>query len=78
MPQLLPAFFQLATEQCLFFFYLAAHQLLTLFQLHNVALTTLCTLGTLAAFCLIYALVYMLTARAYYKIVDARPQESRS
>lgn len=53
-------------------------QLLTLFQLHNVALTTLCTLGTLAAFCLIYALVYMLTARAYYKIVDARPQESRS
>lgn len=53
-------------------------QLLTLFALRNTTLTALCTLGTLAAFCLIYALVYMLTARAYYKIVDARPQESRS
>lgn len=53
-------------------------QLLTLFDLRNTTLTALCTLGTLAAFCLIYALVYMLTARAYYKIVDARPQESRS
>ena len=53
-------------------------QLLTMFQLHNVTLTTLCTLGTLAVFCVIYAAVYMLTARAYYKIVDARPQESRS
>ena len=53
-------------------------QLLTLFALRNTTLTALCTLGTLAVFCLIYALVYMLTARAYYKIVDARPQESRS
>ena len=53
-------------------------QLLTMFQLHNVTLTTLCTLGTLAVFCVIYAAVYLLTARAYYKIVDARPQESRS
>lgn len=53
-------------------------QLLTLFALRNTTLTALCTLGTLAVFWLIYALVYMLTARAYYKIVDARPQESRS
>ena len=53
-------------------------QLLTLFALRNTTLTALCTLGTLAVFCMIYALVYMLTARAYYKIVDARPQESRS
>ena len=53
-------------------------QLLTLFALRNTALTALCTLGTLAVFCVIYAAVYLLTARAYYKIVDARPQESRS
>ena len=53
-------------------------QLLTLFQLHNTMLTALCTLGTLAVFCAIYAIVYMLTARAYYKIVGARPQETRS
>ena len=53
-------------------------QLLTMFQLHNVTLTALCTLGTLAVFCVIYAAVYLLTARAYYKIVDARPQEARN
>lgn len=53
-------------------------QLLTLFALRNTTLTALCTLGTLAVFCVIYAAVYLLTARAYYKIVDARPQESRS
>ena len=53
-------------------------QLLTLFALNNTTLTALCTLGTLAVFCVIYAAVYMLTARAYYKIVDARPQEARN
>ena len=53
-------------------------QLLTLFALRNTTLTALCTLGTLTVFCVIYAAVYLLTARAYYKIVDARPQESRS
>ncbi len=53
-------------------------QLLTLFQLHNVALTTLCTLGTLAVFCAIYAAVYLLTARAYYRIVDTQPREARN
>ena len=52
-------------------------QLLTLFQLHNVALTTLCTLGTLAVFCAIYAVVYLLTAKAYYKIVGTEVKESR-
>ena len=52
--------------------------LLTLFSLYNVTLTALCTLGTLAVFCLIYAIVYALTARAYYKIVGADPEEART
>ena len=52
--------------------------LLSLFSLYNVALTALCTLGTLAVFCLIYAIVYALTARAYYKIVGADPEEART
>lgn len=53
-------------------------QMLTLFQLRNTALTALCTLGTLAVFCIIYAVVYTLTARAYYKIVRTDPEEVRS
>ncbi len=44
-------------------------QLLTLFGLRNIGLELLCTLGTLALFLLLYAGVYRLTARAYYKIV---------
>ena len=52
--------------------------LLTLFSLYNVKLTALCTLGTLAVFCLIYAVVYALTARAYYRIVRADPEEART
>ena len=52
--------------------------LLSLFSLYNVALTALCTLGTLAVFCLIYAIVYALTARAYYRIVRTDPEEARS
>lgn len=46
-------------------------RLLTLFSLHNGTLTLLCTAGTLAAFGVIYALVYRVTARAYYKLVKA-------
>lgn len=46
-------------------------KMLALFSLTNVRLFALCTLGTLAAFVLIYALVYALTARAYYRIVRA-------
>ena len=53
-------------------------QLLTLFSLNNVTLTALCTLGTLAAFCVIYAVVYGLTARAYYRIVRTDPEEART
>lgn len=44
-------------------------QLLRLFSLTNVRLTALCTLGTLLVFCAVYAVVYALTARSYYKIV---------
>ena len=43
--------------------------LLCLFSLTNVKLTALCTLGTLLLFCAVYAVVYALTARSYYKIV---------
>lgn len=44
--------------------------LLRLFLVYNVRLTALCTLGTLGVFAVIYALVYSLTARTYYKIVQ--------
>ncbi len=44
-------------------------KMLELFNLFDVKLFALCTAGTLAAFCLIYALVFVLTARAYGKIV---------
>ncbi len=44
-------------------------RMLELFNLFDVKLFALCAAGTLAAFCLIYALVFALTARAYGKIV---------
>ena len=45
-------------------------KLLTLFYLHDTTLTALCTLGTLLVFFLAYGVVYLLTARTYYKIVE--------
>ena len=45
-------------------------KLLTLFYLHDTTLTALCTLGTLLVFFLVYGVVYLLTARTYYKIVE--------
>ena len=45
-------------------------KLLTLFQVYNTTLTALCTLGTVLVFFLVYAAVYLLTARTYYKIVE--------
>ena len=45
-------------------------KLLTLFYLHNTTLTALCTLGTVLVFFLAYGVVYLLTARTYYKIVE--------
>ena len=46
-------------------------QLLSLFQLVNVRLTALCTLGTLGVFCAVYAVIYLITARSYSKIVES-------
>ncbi len=45
-------------------------KLLAALNLTNIALFAWCVLGTVVAFSLIYALVYSLTARAYYKIVE--------
>ena len=45
-------------------------KLLTLFQVYNTTLTALCTLGTVLVFFLVYGVVYLLTARTYYKIVE--------
>lgn len=45
-------------------------QLLTLFSVRNVGIVALCTAGTVLAFLLVYGLMYLLTARAYYKIVS--------
>ena len=45
-------------------------RLLYLLNLTNVRLFAECALGTFAVFALIYAAVYALTARSYYKIVS--------
>lgn len=45
-------------------------KLLTMFYIHNTALTALCTLGTVLVFFVAYGVVYLLTARTYYKIVE--------
>ncbi|MDE7218429.1 MAG: FtsX-like permease family protein [Oscillospiraceae bacterium] len=45
-------------------------KLLTMFYIHNTALTALCTLGTVLVFFIAYGIVYLLTARTYYKIVE--------
>lgn len=43
--------------------------LLTVFNMVNTQLFIMCTVGTVAAFAVIYYLVYMLTARAYYRLL---------
>ncbi|PKM72895.1 MAG: cell division protein FtsX [Firmicutes bacterium HGW-Firmicutes-16] len=45
-------------------------KLLLIFNLTNVTLFAVCTLATVAVFALIYGVVYMLTAKIYYKIVS--------
>ena len=45
-------------------------RILSLFQLTNLNLFVGCTLGAIGIFAVLYTLVYMLTARAYYKIVS--------
>lgn len=44
-------------------------RLLAMLQLTNVKLFALCTAGVFAVFAIIYGLIYMMTARVYYKIV---------
>lgn len=44
-------------------------RLLTLFGLYNVRLFAMCCLGVFLVFALAYAVIYALTARAYYRIV---------
>jgi len=44
-------------------------KLLLAFSMNNVPLFAMCTLGTFLMFAVIYALVYLVTAREYYKIV---------
>ena len=57
-----------AAVHILFDFNLVA-RMLTMFGVRNVMTVALCTGGTLAAFLAVYAVVYLLTARTYYKIV---------
>lgn len=45
-------------------------KLLALLSLTNVTLFAVCTVATMLVFVIIYAIVYMLTARVYYKIVN--------
>ena len=57
-----------AAVHILFDFNLVA-RMLTMFGVRKVMTVALCTGGTLAAFLAVYAAVYLLTARTYYKIV---------
>ncbi|MDE6841302.1 MAG: ABC transporter permease [Oscillospiraceae bacterium] len=69
--QVLTVFFlpiAVAAVHILFDFNLVA-RMLTMFGVRNVMTVALCTGGTLLAFLAVYALVYLLTARTYYKIV---------
>lgn len=45
-------------------------RLLAIFNLTNVPLFALCTVATIVVFAIIYTLLYILTARTYYKIVS--------
>lgn len=47
-------------------------QIVFAFGLQNVHLFLLCTLGTFGVFALLYTLVYLITARTYYRIVSAK------
>lgn len=45
-------------------------RLLAMMNLYNVELFAMCTLITIGCFALVYAVIYALTARTYYRIVD--------
>lgn len=46
------------------------NRLVSLFGLYNVPLFALCTAATVGVFAVIYGIVYGITAKAYYKIVE--------
>ena len=45
-------------------------RLLAMFGLMNTTLFMVCTIGTIVVFTVIYGVVYLMTARVYYKIVS--------
>ena len=45
-------------------------RLLALMNLYNVGLFAVCTLATIGCFALVYGVIYALTARTYYRIVN--------
>ena len=70
--QILVVFFApllMAAIHVAFDFKLMLH-LLAMFGLHEGGTTLLCTAGTFLVFAVIYGLVYLLTARTYYRIVQ--------
>lgn len=70
--QILVVFFApllVAAIHVAFDFKLMLH-LLAMFGLHEGGTTLLCTAGTFLVFAVIYGLVYLLTARTYYRIVQ--------
>ena len=70
--QILVVFFApllVAAIHVAFDFQLMLH-LLTMFGLHEAGVTLLCTAGTFLVFAVIYGLVYLMTARTYYRIVQ--------
>ena len=70
--QILVVFFApllVAAVHVAFDFKLMLH-LLAMFGLHEGGTTLLCTAGTFLVFAVIYGLVYLLTARTYYRIVQ--------
>ncbi len=46
------------------------NRLVSLFGLDNVPLFAVCAVGTVGVFAVIYGIVYGITAKAYYKIVE--------
>ena len=45
-------------------------KMLAMFNLTNTTLFAICTLSTVAVFAVIYLIVYLLTAKVYYKLVS--------
>lgn len=70
--QVLTVFFLPLAASCVHiaFAFSIIKRILFVFGLTNVALFAWCTIGTIAVFAVIYAIVYAVTARVYYKIVS--------